>query len=152
VQTLIAFRRDHPVLRRREFLRGRGTADWPRPDVAWHGVELDHADWGPLAREIAMHLAGEHAPSPDCDVYLAVNCGDEERAFALPAPPPGAGWARVVDTARRPEDIPPRAKGAPAAAADSGGAARVHRAAQSVSGPSCRPVRVGLAISGLARS
>ena len=110
VQTLIAFRRAHPVLRRRDFLRGGGTPTHPRRDVAWHGVELDRPDWGPRARALAMHLAGEHAPSPDCDLYLAVNAGDAPLDFALPKPPAGRRWWRVVDTARpSPQDI--RAEG-----------------------------------------
>ncbi len=95
---LIAFRRAHSALRRRGFLSGKGSAASPRPDVAWHGTALGEPDWGKGSRVLAMHLAGEHAPEPDDDVYLAANGGDEEATFALPPPPEGARWLRVVAT------------------------------------------------------
>ena len=97
VRELVAFRRAHPALRRRTFLRGV-TARGGRPDVAWHGTELRRPDFGPQARILAMHLAGEHAPEPDDDIYLAVNGSEAAASFALPAPPPGRQWLRVVAT------------------------------------------------------
>jgi hypothetical protein len=45
-----------------------------------------------------MHLAGEHAPAPDCDLYLAANASGSPHAFELPDPPPRERWARVVAT------------------------------------------------------
>jgi glycogen operon protein len=106
VQTLIAFRRAHPVLRQREFLTGEPGGRFARPDVMWHGVRLDQPDWGPDSRSLAMHLAGEHAAQPDCDVYLAANAWDGDLSFELPAPQPGMHWVRVVDTAEpSPADI-----------------------------------------------
>ncbi len=99
---LIAFRAAHPVLRRRDFLTGEPRGPLNRPDVAWHGERLGAPDFGPGGRVLAMHLAGEHAPSPDCDVYLAANGWHEDVVFALPAPPPGRHWVRVVDTAAPP--------------------------------------------------
>jgi isoamylase len=95
---LIAFRRAHPVLRRGTFLTGRGTQERPRPDVEWHGTRLHRPDWGKAARALAMHLAGEHAPAPDCDVYLAANAGRGASTFELPEPPVGERWLRVVAT------------------------------------------------------
>jgi len=103
---LIAFRRAHPVLRRSDFFTGRGTEEHPQPDVAWHGVQLDQPDWGPASRTLGMHLAGAHAPAPDCDLYLAVNSSDGDLEFELPNPPPGSRWVRVIDTAKpSPSDI-----------------------------------------------
>jgi isoamylase len=94
---LIAFRRAHPALRRSTFLTGEGSVLSPRPDVAWHGTRLGRPDWSPRSRSLAMHLAGEHAPSPDDDLYLAANAGDEAATFELP-PPPAARWLRVIAT------------------------------------------------------
>jgi isoamylase len=96
---LIAFRRAHPVLRRTAFLTGRGNQRSPRPDVTWHGTNLGEPEWGTGAQTIAMHLAGEHAPEPDCDVYLAANASGLDATFELPAPPQGTRWARAIDTA-----------------------------------------------------
>jgi len=105
-KTLIAFRRSHPVLRRSTFLTGRGTRAHPQFDVSWHGTSLEQPDWSSASRSVAMHLAGAHAPSADCDVYLAANTSPEVMSFELPSLPPGVRWLRVVDTARSsPEDI-----------------------------------------------
>jgi glycogen operon protein len=98
-RTLIAFRCTHAVLRHREFLTGKPRGGAQRPDVMWHGVHLGEADWGPQSRSLAMHLTGENAPEPDCDVYLAANAWEEDLVFELPAPLPGEHWVRVVDTA-----------------------------------------------------
>ena len=103
---MIAFRRAHPVLRRGDFLRGAGSTASSRPDVSWHGAEPFRPDWGPRGQAFAMHLAGEHAASPDCDVFLALNMAAEPRELALPQPPRGQRWLRVVDTSREsPDDI-----------------------------------------------
>jgi glycogen operon protein len=105
-QRLIAFRRGHSVLRQRDFLTGKPRGPFHRPDVMWHGVRLNDPDWGPQSRALAMHLAGEHAPEPDCDVYLATNAWEGDLVFELPAPRPGARWVRVIDTAEpSPHDI-----------------------------------------------
>jgi glycogen operon protein len=102
----IAFRRAHPVLRQRDFLTGQARGPLGRPDVMWHGVRLNEPDWSPASRSLAMHLAGEHAAEPDCDVYLATNAWEDDLVFELPAPRPGTRWVRVVDTAEpSPGDI-----------------------------------------------
>ena len=98
VRGLIAFRRAHPALRRTTFLDGVPRGPRNRPDVAWHGPRLGHPDWGPRARWLAMHLAGEHAPEPDCDLYLAANASGSPHPFELPSPPEGERWVRVVAT------------------------------------------------------
>ncbi|MEO8603839.1 MAG: glycogen debranching protein GlgX [bacterium] len=103
---LIAFRRAHAVLRHGDFLTGEAGGPFHRPDVMWHGVDLNAADFGAASRSLAMHLAGEHADPPDCDIYLAANAWQQDLVFALPAPQPGAHWVRVVDTAAAsPDDI-----------------------------------------------
>ena len=103
-KALIAFRRAHPALRHRDFLTGEVGGRYHRPDVMWHGVELNRADFSPASRSLAMHLAGEHAEPPDCDIYLAANAWEEDLVFALPAPQPDTHWVRVVDTAATPPD------------------------------------------------
>jgi glycogen operon protein len=128
---LIAFRRAHPVLRRRTFLTGAGTAAAPQPDVGWHGLRLGEPDWGPQARTLAMHLAGAHAPVLDCDIYLAVNNGPEAVLFDLPRPPRGTRWLRLIDTSRpSPDDI-----------ADDGGEPAVRGRRLAVEGRSCVVLR-----------
>ncbi len=101
VRGVIAFRRAHPVLRRTSFLTGERGIHW-RPDVMWHGARLGAPDWSDGARTLAMHLAGEHAASPDCDVYMAFNSSDEAVDFELPEPAPGQRWLALIDTAAEP--------------------------------------------------
>jgi len=106
VKTLIAFRRAHPVLRHRNFLSDQPRGPFHRPDVMWHGVRLNEPDWGPESRSLAMHLAGEHAPGPDGDIYLAANAWRGDLDFAVPPPQPGSRWVVVVDTSQpSPRDI-----------------------------------------------
>jgi isoamylase len=106
VKLLIAFRGAHPALRRTTFLSGHGTAGHPQPDVTWHGARLHQPDWGPTSRGLAMHLAGVHAPAPDCDIFFAANSAPDDVTFELPEPPARRRWLRVVDTARpAPDDI-----------------------------------------------
>jgi len=103
---LIAFRAAHPVLRHRDYLTGEPNGSLDRSDVTWHGVRVGKPDFGSQSRSLAMHLGGEHAPEPDCDLYLAANAWVQDLVFELPAPPPGARWLRVVDTAEAsPRDI-----------------------------------------------
>jgi isoamylase len=105
-KTLIAFRRAHPVLRHPDFLTSRATPGRRRPDVTWHGVHLGEPDFTAVSRTLAMHLAGDYASTPDCDIYLAVNSWMGDLDFELPTPPPGTRWVRVVDTAAPPpQDI-----------------------------------------------
>jgi hypothetical protein len=74
--------------------------------VAWHGTRLSAPDWGGGSLCLGMHLAGEHAPLPDCDVYLAASAAPHELAFELPEPPAGQRWLRVVATWREtPDDL-----------------------------------------------
>ena len=107
-KTLMAFRREHPVLRRGEYLTGAADSSGRR-DVSWHGLQLGQVDWGGDSRWIAMHLAGEFASVPDDDVYFAANPTPDVVDFELPAPPAAAQWVIVIDTAAEPpNDIHPR--------------------------------------------
>jgi glycogen operon protein len=103
---LIGFRRAHPALRRTDFFTGQGTTRSPRADVSWHGVKAGAPDFSHHSRSLAMHLAGEHAPTPDDDVYVAFNAWTDPLRFELPKPAPGTRWVRVIDTSlASPDDI-----------------------------------------------
>ena len=91
-----------PVLRHPNFLTGRTAPGRRRPDVTWHGVRLGEPDFTAISRSLAMHLAGDYASTPDCDIYLAVNAWIGDLDFELPTPPPGSRWVRAVDTAAAP--------------------------------------------------
>jgi glycogen operon protein len=95
---LIAFRRNHPVLRRQTFF-----ANDPAPvgDIAWHGVRVDRPDWSHDSRTLGMHLLGRAA---DDDVYLMLNSGPERARFELPEATGIKRWYRFVDTGLEPPE------------------------------------------------
>lgn len=103
VQRLIAFRKRHPALRRREFLSGRGAA----PDIRWHGIEPEEADLSASSHFIALTLDGtQTGRETDDDLYLAFNAGPDDLAIELPPSPNQRPWRRVLDTALpSPDDI-----------------------------------------------
>jgi glycogen operon protein len=96
---LIALRKRHPALRRREFLRGSGPDGNSRPDVTWHGVEPFAPDFSHTSRTLAYSLDGQLTQrEPDRDIYVACNAWIEPIAFRIPASPNGRPWRRAVDT------------------------------------------------------
>jgi glycogen operon protein len=107
---LIAFRRAHPVLRRRRFLAGKDHGDDLLHDVCWQGIDGEPADWHPFSRALAVLLNGEKeefdGDYDDNDVYIMINGHGDERSFVLPQPSAARQWHRVVDTSlSSPDDI-----------------------------------------------
>jgi isoamylase len=91
---LIAFRRAHPVFRRRRFLGGTEASElqWFTPA----DTPMDGADWAdPGARALAIYLDGrddlaraeDGMPLPDEDFLVPVNSWCEPLNFTLPHPP-----------------------------------------------------------------
>jgi isoamylase len=107
VQMLIALRRRHPALRRRDFFRGPGPAGLQRPDIVWHGTEPHQPDFGPASRTLAFALDGtQTGREPDRDFYVACNGWIDPLDFRIPHSPTGRPWCRVIDTALpSPKDI-----------------------------------------------
>jgi glycogen operon protein len=103
---LLAFRRDHESLRRSRFFDGDITARG-RPDVSWHGCELNKPGWDdPSARAFACTLGGLTPSDPD--LHLIFNMHWEELYFEIPRLS-GRQWSVVVDTAAEPPgDVPRR--------------------------------------------
>jgi isoamylase len=102
---LIAFRRAHPVFRRRRFLAGAEASElqWFTPA----GTPMDGADWAdPDARAIAIYLDGSDDPDRaqngtllvDDDFLVLVNSWWEGLGFTLPRTRPGARWHTEIDS------------------------------------------------------
>jgi glycogen operon protein len=106
---LIALRRAHPVLRRRQFFYGRAIYSdvkdltWFRPD----GREMAAADWqNPGTRAFGLRLAGDAIDEVDAhgeritdDTFLIlVNGFWEPVPFVLPAHKRGVRWVPLLDT------------------------------------------------------
>jgi glycogen operon protein len=95
VREMIAFRKRHPALRRRRFLR--------EGDVIWHGTQPNRPDFGPRSRTLALVLDGRRTGrEPDHDIYMAFNASPEALPFVIPTAPQGKPWRRVMDTALAP--------------------------------------------------
>jgi glycogen operon protein len=107
---LARLRRDHPVLRRRNFLRGRRVRGSGVRDIMWlapGGQEMTDAEWNAdHVRCLGARLAGDGLEEVDADgrpvigttlVYL-LNAGAEAVPFHLPAFEPGLVWRCLVDT------------------------------------------------------
>jgi glycogen operon protein len=99
VREMIALRKRHPALRRRDYLRGS--------DVIWHGVLPYKADFSSWSRSLALALDGRRTGrEPDRDIYMAFNAWIGTLNFRIPPAPQGRPWHRVVDTALdSPRDI-----------------------------------------------
>jgi len=101
VKLMIAFRREHPVLRRERFFN-------PNDGITWHGERENEADWSEDASWLGFVLDGGQAKRPDGraddDIYVILNASEEWRHFSVPNR--GREWRKVVDTSRpSPEDI-----------------------------------------------
>jgi glycogen operon protein len=109
---LIAFRAEHPVLRRRRYFEGLFLPGADIKDLTWFkldGTELQDAEWAdPEARWLAMRLAGEAIDEREPDggrildetLLMLLNTHHEAHSFTLPESG-GSGacvWERLMDT------------------------------------------------------
>jgi glycogen operon protein len=99
---MIAFRKSHPTLRRREYFWGQKNAQgWS--EINWHGIHLNQPDLGYYSHSIAFTLAGfDQYP----DIHAMINCWTSPLEFEIPRLPAGKLWLRSVDTGlASPDDI-----------------------------------------------
>jgi glycogen operon protein len=106
---LIALRRAHPVLRRRDFFQGRPLRGRDVKDIVWlkpDGTEMSDEEWDQhFARCLGVYLSGagltetdgRGRPLADDDFMLLFNAHHDAIPFALPVLDQGA-WRAVVDT------------------------------------------------------
>jgi len=100
VREMIALRRRHPALRRRDFFFGSGPNGDREPDIMWHGLEPGQPAFFPGSRSLTFSLDGSQTSrEPDRDFHVMCNAGQQPLAFRIPASPSGRGWRRTVDTA-----------------------------------------------------
>jgi isoamylase len=100
VREMIALRKRHSSLRRRDFLRGTGPLGNSEPDVIWHGARLGQPDFSAGSNFLAYVLDGSQTGrEPDKDLCVACKSGRDAVSFRIPPSPSGQTWRRVVDTA-----------------------------------------------------
>ncbi len=98
---MIAFRKRHSSLKRREFLNPE--------DVAWHGQLPLLPDFSQNSGHIALQLLGtQTGREPDQDLYIAFSMEKMDTWWELPQPSTGKSWARFLDTTlEAPNEIEP---------------------------------------------
>jgi isoamylase len=120
---LLAFRRAHPVFRRRRFLTGAEASE-----LGWYtpaGTEMTQADWAdPNALALGIYLDGSDDPDLgpdgrpllDDDFLVLVNAWWEPIEFAIPVTRVGTAWQPEIDSyepvTAGPGSGPPRRAGA----------------------------------------
>jgi glycogen operon protein len=102
-KAMIALRRRHRSLQRREFFSGKQNS-WGIQDITWHGCKLGAPGWNdPESRVLAFTLAGVEATEFDLHVMLNMEPGTLE--FDVPKLE-GKSWKIFADTAKAaPDDI-----------------------------------------------
>jgi len=105
VKRLTAFRRAHPVFRRRKFLTGAEASElkWFIPA----GTPMTSGDWADgSVRSLAVYLDGWDDPDPapdgtpalDDDFLVFVNGWWEPLVFTVPQVRPGQSWGTEIDS------------------------------------------------------
>ena len=117
---LIAFRKAHPVFRKRRWFEGRPVDSSSLLDIGWFtpgGAKMSEADWNNgLLKSLGVFLNGEGivAPDPrgerivDDSFYILFNSYHEPVVFKLPARVWGRRWVKALDTAE--EDLKEEAR------------------------------------------
>jgi isoamylase len=107
---LLAIRRDHPGLRRRNFFSGRPIRGSDIRDVMWFrhdGQPMSDEDWNnPHTKSLAMFLAGNGLDEKDQagravwddHLLLMMSAWSEDLEFTLPCLPGCSRWQTILDT------------------------------------------------------
>ena len=103
---MIAFRKDHPIVRQSLFLHSRERALDGAPDIFWRradGGPMGAADWtDPHLRLVCVELrtasGTPHYAALEYAVFIVFNAGSATDV-SVPDPPPGQVWSEQIDTA-----------------------------------------------------
>ncbi|MGR9087431.1 MAG: glycogen debranching protein GlgX [Gammaproteobacteria bacterium] len=95
VQQMIALRKRHQSLMRRNFLTGNPAEENHLPDISWNGMNWDD----PETRTLSFMLAG--VEPDETDLFVVMNMSRGKRIVELPRID-GKSWCLAVDTALEP--------------------------------------------------
>lgn len=102
VKNMIAFRKDHPVLRRRSFFTGGIKGIYTDPDLSWHGPDGKEPDWSGKEKAVAVFLNGEYTLEEydieDNSLYVIFNPSMRNLYFRLPESLSSREWRVAIDT------------------------------------------------------
>ena len=99
-RTLIAFRKAHPVLRRKDFYTGYNSSGYP--ELSFHGEKAWFLDGARPFHTFAFMYAEtvkDHGARQDCFIYCGVNAFWEGRRLELPIIPGHMRWYKAAYTA-----------------------------------------------------
>ncbi|MBN1851067.1 MAG: glycogen debranching protein GlgX [Pirellulales bacterium] len=115
VQSLTAFRRRQPNLRRSEFLLGRSNKNGTLADVSWFGSEGTSVNWHKASQSLVCLLGTSGVDDPAArPVLILLHAGQHPQKFIIPAIARSLSWRLFIDTAApSPGDIYPDADGPP---------------------------------------
>jgi isoamylase len=117
-QSLIAFRRAEPTVRRTDFLHGHPTDTGRLPDVSWFSPSGGQVDWSGDARSLVSLLGAappedEQSP-PNHHVLMLIQAGTDSRHFILSPAARDIPWRLFINTAAEsPGDVFPDLNGPP---------------------------------------
>jgi glycogen operon protein len=118
VQALIAFRKQEPTVRRKDFLTGLPVRPGGLPDVSWFNPTGGPVDWANAGRSLVCLLAAfperEDPNRPNHHILMMFHAAPEPARFVIPAAARGLAWRLFIDTSRMsPNDIYPNLDGPP---------------------------------------
>jgi glycogen operon protein len=110
-QSLIAFRRAQPAVRRSEFLSGDPRQPGEMPDVLWFGPDGRRMNWWAQAASLTCFFASappDAHEEPGRHVLVMYHAGAEPREFTIPSLPRPIAWRVFLDTHHEsPRDVYP---------------------------------------------
>ncbi|MCH5267036.1 MAG: alpha-amylase [Lachnospiraceae bacterium] len=102
VKKLIAFRKEHPVLRRETQPHLMDTLSCGIPDLSAHGLQTWRPDFSNYSRMLGILLSGKYARrkdgTEDDSLYIIINMFWENKSFDLPTLPDGREWFAAIET------------------------------------------------------
>ncbi|MEC3863016.1 glycogen debranching protein GlgX [Mesobacterium sp. TK19101] len=112
VRRLVAFRKDHPILRQKRFLHSRERAVDGIEDLFWRhpdGTPMSNEDWGDSSLRVLcaeMRMASGTPPYAQREeaLFLVFNAGDPV-VVTLPPTAGGRQWTLCIDT-NTPDALP----------------------------------------------
>jgi len=101
VQQMIALRKRHPSIMRRQFLTGAPSGERQLPDISWHWSNADEVPcWDdPESRLLRYTLVG--VDINEADLHIVMNMDHEPVMIMLPTVK-GRNWCLAVDTSLPP--------------------------------------------------
>jgi len=117
-QSLTAFRKAEPTVRRTDFFRGKPVGQSGLSDISWFSPSGGHVEWSSDSRSLICLLAAippaDSSSTPYHLVLAFFHAGSASRHFVLPSLARSIAWRLFVDTAAKsPEDIFPSYDGPP---------------------------------------